>query len=314
MTASPMVSFVIINWNGKPLLEECLPSIEKQDFRDFEILVVDNGSTDGSREFLRERYPEIRVIALDSNQGFAEPNNLAFHQARGEFIATVNNDIVLHPAWLSSLVGSLRKDPKCFAAQGKILLSERPDTVDTCGLGIRACGAARNLAHHQPESRIQNSRAIFTVSAGAALYRKSVLEELHYFDASYFAYYEDLDLGWRAQRNGWHAIFVPEAVAYHKVHGTSAQVPGDFLWLLSERNRLRTLYKNLPVSILVRRPLKLVVDELRYVDMIRKKARWRTLLRARATVLLEILTLRVRRSPGAGNLQKWEEWLRLSQE
>ena len=181
---------------------------------------------------------------------------------------------------------------------------------------MRPCGAARNLWHNRPEESIRERRQVFTVSAGAALYRKSMLQELGFFDDRYFAYYEDLDLGWRARQKGWHTLLVPEAIAYHKVHGTSASVPGDFLWFLSERNRLRTMVKNLPLAVLARHPARILLDELRYIDMIRKKARWRTLLRARFALLGELLSFRAKRSADAGKItaRQWREWLRMSEE
>lgn len=310
------VTFVIINWNGRHLLPDCLNSIREQSFRDFEIIVVDNGSTDGSRELLREQYPEVNTIELDSNHGFAEPNNLAFKKAQGEFVATINNDLTLQPGWLAPLVRTLQEDASCFAAQGKILRADGSGVVDTCGLGMRPCGAARNLAHNRPEDTVRGRRQVFTVSAGAALYRKSLLQQLGYFDERYFAYYEDLDLGWRARQQGWHTLLVPEAIAYHKVHGTSSNVPGDFLWFLSERNRLRTMVKNLPLGVLARHPARILLDELRYIDMIRKKARWRTLLRARFAVLGELVTFRAKRSADAGKVtaRQWREWIHMSAE
>ena len=310
------VTFVIVNWNGRRLLEDCLNSIRRQTFREFETIVVDNGSTDGSRELLREKFGDVRVLELESNHGFAEPNNLAFREAGGDFVATVNNDLTLEPGWLTPLIGALQSDESCFAAQGKILRADQPGVVDTCGLGMRPCGAARNLAHNRLGDTIRARREIFTVSAGAAVYRKSMLRQLGLFDGRYFAYYEDLDLGWRARQQGWRTMLIPEAIAYHKVHGTSGNVPGDFLWFLSERNRLRTMVKNLPLGVLMRHPMKILLDELRYIDMIRKKAGWRTLLRARLTVLGELLTLRAKRSAGAGRVtaRQWRDWLQMSAE
>lgn len=308
------VSFVIVNWNGRELLADCLQSIQAQSFTDFEVIVVDNGSTDGSREFLDQRYSAVKTILLDSNHGFAEPNNLAFQQANGEFIATVNNDVTLDSRWLESLVEALRRDPVCFAAQGKIVRADNQEMIDTCGLGMRPCGAARNLAHNRAASSITAKRQIFSASAGAALYRKSMLQELRYFDERYFAYYEDLDLGWRARKKGWSAWLIPEAIALHKIHGTSGQMKGDFLWFLSERNRLRTFYKNLPASALFRHPVKIMLDELRYIDMIRKKTSWKTLLKARSAVLADIFSLRIKRSGKGAGAAEWNDWLRLSSE
>lgn len=311
---SPAVTVVVVSWNGKHLLQECLPSIQRQSFTDLEIIVVDNGSTDGSLEFLRT-FPSVQVIALPENHGFAGPNNLAFERARGDWIATVNNDLTLDPGWLQALVDALEREPGCFAAQGRILKESEPGNIDTCGLGMRPCGAARNLGHNKDAAAFSTPRPIFTVSAGAAVYRKSMLREIGCFDDSYFAYYEDLDAGWRARLKGWNCLLIPQAVAHHKVHGTSGSMKDDFLWYLSERNRLRTLAKNLPLGALMRHPFKIAIDELRYIDMIRKKTKLRTLVKARMAVLGEFFSLWRKRMPEAkkASAGDWEQWLRLSE-
>ena len=313
---TPRVSFVIVNWNGRHLLQECLSSVLVQDYQDFEILLVDNGSNDDSVAYVREKFPQVKLIQLSENQGFAGPNNLAFQNAQGSYVATINNDLTLDPSWLGVLLAKLDSDPDCFSVQGKILRADERTTIDTCGLGMRPCGAARNLGHNKSEI-IQSpiARPIFTASAGAALYRQSMLQMLSFFDPTYFAYYEDLDLGWRARLKGWHSAFVPEARAYHKVHGTSANVPGNFLWFLSERNRIRTMVKNLPLRAFLRHPFRILLDELRYMDMIRKKAGWKTLFHARAQILKELPFLIRQRMPELqkfGSVQ-WEQWLKLSE-
>ena len=311
----PAVSFVIVNWNGRHLLQDCLSSIRSQTYREWEILVVDNGSTDGSREFLAGNFPEATVIPLETNQGFAEPNNIAFRKSDARFIATINNDLTLDPAWLASLVDAMERRPDCFAVQGKILKSDQREIVDTCGLGMRPCGAARNLAHNRPESEIREERPIFAVSAGAALYRRETLVQLGLFESRYFAYYEDLDLGWRARLKGLQSWLIPKAIAYHKVHGTSGGVPGDFLWFLSERNRLRTVVRNMPFSALLGNPGRFLIDEMRYLDMIRKKAGWKTLAKARLTFLTELPSFWRTRPPETKQRgsSDWDEWLRLSE-
>lgn len=310
---SPSVTFVVVNWNGKHLLEQCIPSLQSQTFTDFEILVVDNGSTDGSLAYLQS-ISSVRAISLPENQGFAGPNNVAFRQAAGRWIATINNDLTLDPQWLKLLVEAIEQDPKCFAVQGKILKELDPGKIDTCGLGIRPCGAARNLAHNQDAQSIAEPREIFTVSAGAALYSKSVIEDLGFFDESYFAYYEDLDLGWRARVKGFSCKLIPKAIAYHKVHGTSGTLKNDQLWYLSERNRLRTMIKNLPVRAYLCHPFRILIDELRYLDMIRKKAGVRTIMRARSAAFGELRQLWRKRPPELKQLgaREWEHWLSLS--
>ncbi|HSE40308.1 MAG TPA: glycosyltransferase family 2 protein [Acidobacteriota bacterium] len=311
---APFVSFVIVNWNGRHHLEQVLPSIQQQTFKDFEVFVVDNGSNDNSVSFVNENFPNVNVIQLKTNEGFAEPNNIAFRAAKGKWIATVNNDMVLDERWLENLLKGIEVFPNCFSAQGTILRSDDRITVDSCGLGIRACGAARNLFHNRKVADISASvRPIFSASAGAAIFNRELLMSLGAFDQTYFAYYEDLDTGWRARINGYESFWVPHAVAYHKVHGTSTKLTSHSLWFLSERNRLRTVAKNLPLKSFSG---KFILDELRYVDMIRHKAGWGTLFKARWTFMKEFRSLIKQRPAQLKNISKeeWQKWLQLSLE
>jgi GT2 family glycosyltransferase len=317
MPANPLVSFVIVNWNGRHHLQECLPSIQQQTAKDFEIILVDNGSNDDSVAFVKENYPAVNVIQLEKNKGFAEPNNLAFQTARGKWIATVNNDMILDEKWLENLLKATVNHPDCFSVQSTILRSDDKTTVDSCGLGIRPCGAARNLYHSRKvESISDHIRPIFAASAGAAIFNREQLLSIGAFDKTYFAYYEDLDTGWKARINGWESFWVPGAVAYHKVHGTSTKLPSDALWFLSERNRLRTVAKNIPFQTLLRKGPSVILDELRYVDMIRKKTGWGVLLKARWKCFLQLPSL-IRQRPAALKKMKtddWQKWLEMSKE
>ncbi len=317
MPANPLVSFVIVSWNGRHHLEECLPSIQQQTFNNFEILVVDNGSKDDSVAFVKENFPAVNLIQLEKNEGFAGPNNIAFQAARGKWIATVNNDMILDKNWLENLLKGIENHPHCFSAQGTILRSDDKTKVDSCGLGIRPCGAARNLYHNRSVESISNQvRQIFAASAGAAIFNKELLMSNGAFDKTYFAYYEDLDTGWKARINGSESFWVPNSVAYHKVHGTSTKLPSDALWFLSERNRLRTFIKNIPFQTLLKKSVSVTLDELRYVDMIRQKAGWGVLMKARWELLKELPSLIRQRPAALKNIRKedWDQWLEMSKE
>lgn len=311
--SSAIVTFVVVNWNGKHLLEQSIPSIMEQTYPSFEVIVVDNGSIDGSLEYLRG-FPEVQVIELPENRGYGGPNNLAFEKARGEWIATVNNDMVLDPDWLRYLVGAIEGDPACFSVQGRNLKQGESGVIDGCGIGLRACGAARRLYHNRNDGPTAGEAIpIFAASSGAALYRKRMLAEIGYFDASYFIYYEDLDAGWRARLKGWHSKLVPQAVASHRVHATSRAGGSEFLWYLGERNRLRTLIKNLPLGAALRHPFLIGLDELRYLNLIRRNVKARTLVKARVDVVKEIVSLWRRRPADLKNRgeREWSEWLAL---
>ncbi len=308
-----LATFVVVNWNGKHLLEQSIPSILGQTYAEVEVIVVDNGSSDGSVEYLR-RFPEVRVIELPENRGYGEPSNLAFEKARGEWIATVNNDMVLDPDWLRHLVSAIESDPACFSVQGRNLKQGESGVIDGCGIGLRPCGAALRLYHNQSDAPSAGEPTpIFAASSGAAVYRKRMLAEIGYFDTSYFIYYEDLDAGWRARLKGWHSKMVPQAVASHRVHATSRAGGGELLWYLGERNRLRTLVKNLPLGAVLRHPFLIGLDELRYLNLVRKNVKARTLVEARVEVMREIISLWRKRPADLKNrgAREWLEWLAL---
>jgi GT2 family glycosyltransferase len=222
--------------------------------------------------------------------------------------------MILDERWLENLLAATEMHPHCLSAQGTILRSDDRATVDSCGLGIRACGAARNLFHNRNVAEITNSvRPIFTASAGAAIFNKDLLLKFGGFDPTYFAYYEDLDTGWKARINGLESFWAPQAIAYHKVHGTSTKLSSDALWFLSERNRLRTVVKNFPFRNL---GASVVLDELRYVDMIRSKAGWGVLMKARWQFMKEFFSLIKQRPTALKKIKKdeWKKWLEMSKE
>ena len=247
----PLLSLVIVNWDGRDDLAEMLDSVRCQTFRDFEVIVVDNGSSDGSLELLAESYPEARVIALDHNTGFAKPNNIALESARGRHIVTLNNDLVLAPDCLAELAACIEAAPgDIFGVGAKLCYHDRREVVQTLGVSPLPNGNGTNVAKNDPSSQHTGVVDIFGPCAGAAVYRRSVLEQIGFFDERYFAYLEDLDLAHRARARGLRALSCGSAVAYHKHSVTAGRAPLKKLYLI-ERNRLLNLRKHYPTRYLV---------------------------------------------------------------
>lgn len=240
---APTVSIVIINWNGKEYLTRCLASLEAQTYRDFEVIVVDNGSTDSSVTFLRERYPTVHLICNDRNLGFARANNQGFAVARGRYIVILNNDTQAEPRWLEALVNAAERHPEIGSFAPLVLFNDRRDTVDSAGLTVSVLGhGIQNLLGERVE-RVGSVREVFGVSGTAALFRQELLRDVGLFDENYFAYYEDVDLAWRARLRGWRALLVPEAVVYH-AHSATLGRGSPFKKRLLTRNRLWTIAKD----------------------------------------------------------------------
>jgi hypothetical protein len=224
--AHPTVSVVIPNWNGLRWLDPCLEALAAQDRPADEIIVVDNGSTDGSVDHLRATYPDVAVHELGANTGFAHAANRGVERARGEFVALVNTDVVLAPDWLSRLVAALTNDPSAAAVACKMVSLADPGVIYDAGDILRRDGACEQRGRfRRDDGRWDQPGEVFGACAGAALYRRSVLRALGGFDERYFAYLEDVDLALRIRLAGWRCRYEP-AVARHAGEGSSGQLPG----------------------------------------------------------------------------------------
>jgi GT2 family glycosyltransferase len=248
---APLVSVVIVNWNGRHLLGECLDSLRAQSFRDFEIIMVDNGSRDGSAEYVRARYPAVTLVELPENTGFAGGNNAGIRIARGKYVALLNNDTRTDPEWLASLVREAEASPAAGMWASKILSYDRPDIIDNVGLLIYRDGLARG------QGRLERDRGQYDVmrealfpSGCAALYRRRVLDEVGLFDEDFFAYADDVDLGLRARLAGWGCTYVPAAKVYHR-YSSSSSTYSPLKAFLVERNRIWVLLKYYPAELVL---------------------------------------------------------------
>lgn len=251
----PAVSVIILNYNGQHLLSECLDSLRKQIFRDFELIFVDNGSTDGSVVFVKENYPEVKVLENRENLGFGEGNNAGMRVAGGKYIALLNNDTVTHPEWLQRLFEAAEHSPRTFGMwASKILFYDRPDTIDTAGHLMYPDGL--NIGRGRGEidkGQYDREEEVFFPSGCAALYLKKMLDEVGYFDPDFFAYGDDTELGLRARLAAWKCLFVPSSVVYHKYSATSGRY-SPFKVLLVERNRIWVLVKYFPFRYIILSP------------------------------------------------------------
>jgi GT2 family glycosyltransferase len=251
------ISVVIVNWNGKTELAKCLESLRAQTFDGFETIVVDNGSSDGSLDLMRERFPEVSVIETGENLGFAEGVNRGIDASRASWIATLNNDAVADPRWLERLREAARAGgPDLGMLQSHINFTDPPNRVNSTGIVLFKDGTAMDRAYDTADRETLWSEDIFCPTAGAALYRRAMLENVRLpsgvFDRSFFMYFEDVDLGWRCRLAGWSARYVPLAIAHHRFRGTSKRHGSLFVPLHTKRNRVRTLVKNGSIGFILR--------------------------------------------------------------
>jgi len=249
------ISVIIVNLNGGEYIAGCLDSLSAQTFRDFEVIVVDNGSTDGSRELIGKDYPRVRVIALGENTGFAKGNNIGFQASSSPFIATLNNDTLVGPGWLQELHEAAKVDRGIGMVASKIFLGKDGDELDSAGMLLYPDGMTRQRGRGvRDDGRFDTPTEVLFPSACAALYRREMLEETGFFDEEFFSYCEDADLGLRGRLAGWKAVLAPRAVVRHLYSQTGGSYSA-FKAYHVERNRLWVLLKDLPPSYILCFPL-----------------------------------------------------------
>jgi GT2 family glycosyltransferase len=230
MAHSPLVTTIVVNWNGRAFLEKCLSSLRAQTYQPHEVILVDNGSTDDSLDYVAATFPEVRVIRLPDNRGFAAANNVGIREATGQYVALLNNDAYAEPGWLAQMVEA----------------AEQQTDVNAAGLALDWAGFCWEWCGGQIDDLNESSISeCFGPSGAAALYRRQMLDEIGLFDEEFFAYAEDADLNWRALRAGWRCLYVPGARVYHITSATAGEGSRFKSYLLG-RNKIWLLLKNVP--------------------------------------------------------------------
>jgi GT2 family glycosyltransferase len=245
------VSLVILNWNGRHFLSECLEGLRDQRYRSFEIIVVDNGSDDGSVDFITRCYPEASVISLSRNLGFAAANNLAIKTVKSKYVALLNNDAVPGHLWLEKLIDAMERHPEAGFAASKMVFEKDRETIDRAGDAYTTAGAALLRGRGESVDNFDNEEWVFGACAGASLYRTEMLRDIGLFDEDFFLLYEDVDLSFRAQLKGYKCLYIPEALVYHK--GSSSIVHDSSLSVYYGHRNLEWVYvQNMPSRLLLR--------------------------------------------------------------
>jgi GT2 family glycosyltransferase len=247
------VSIVIPNWNGKHFLKDCLDSLLLQTYKDLEIIVVDNGSKDGSIEFLQEQYPTVRVPRFDKNTGFSVAVNRGIRESKGEYIALINNDTVVDALWVEELVKALNAHGELGSVACKMLAYDDHSLLDGVGDGYRRGGLPGRIGHREKDIGLfDEERYILGACGGAAMYRRAMFVDIGLFDEDYFAYLEDVDMGLRAQSAGYKCLYVPTARIFHLGCGTTGSGYSPLVVRLSSQNNFNTLVKNIPGPLMWR--------------------------------------------------------------
>ena len=240
------ISVVIPTYNGIAYIADCLDSLRDQLRTPDEIVLVDDGSTDGTASLVGKSYPEVRYIGLDPNRGFAAAVNEGIRHCSGTYVALLNNDTRVAPEWLRELEKALAARPSVGFCCSKMLFADRPDVINSIGIGFTRAGMAMDVGYGQKDGeRFERPRPIFGACAGAAMYRRALFDEVGLFDEDFFMWYEDVDLSFRAQLAGYECAYVPTAVVYHVGGGTASSANKLHLHYCS-RNQVLVMVKNLP--------------------------------------------------------------------
>ncbi|MBR3825865.1 MAG: glycosyltransferase family 2 protein [Lachnospiraceae bacterium] len=266
------VTVVIPNYNGIKYVHDCMDSLCLQSMKDFEILVVDNGSKDGSLEILQEEYPEARVIALEENTGFCHAVNLGIRESNTPYVILLNNDTMVHADFVKALVEAIEEKEDIFSVSAMMLSMQNQDIIDGAGDNYCLLGWAYARGKGRNRKDYEKKTEIFSACGGAAIYRKAVMEEIGFFDERHFAYLEDVDIGYRARIYGYRNMYEPKARVVHAGSAVSGSRYNEFKTKLASVNSGYVIAKNMPLLLLlINSPLLLAGYFVKCLFFARKK-------------------------------------------
>ncbi|HLB60946.1 MAG TPA: glycosyltransferase family 2 protein [Patescibacteria group bacterium] len=322
----PLVSVIIVNWNGKQFLKECLDSLMGGTYKDIEILLVDNASTDSSVVMVKRHYPSVTIIQNETNAGVAEGYDIGYKYSKGSAILLLNSDTILEDDVISGLVNVLYSNNRYGAVQPKMILQSEKDRIDSVGSFFLPTG---NLYHfgreknpNDPKYNVQ--REIFSTKGACMLIRREVLERTGLFDKNFFAYYEDTDLCIRIWMSGYKIIYTPSVKMYHKGGGGGKQIMRSYILFHAHKNRIYTYLKNfsgkyilktLPVTLLLYQVLfvgYLLTGKFSYAGAVQRGILWNILHVRQTLKKRKHIQSHIRKIPDEAYLPRVTKQVRLS--
>lgn len=257
-------SIIIPNWNGRQLLADCLHSLFLQNFKDFEVILVDNGSSDKSLEYVTSNFPQVKIIGLGKNFGFAKAVNEGVKNSQAEYLVLLNNDTSVDKDWLKNLISCADKHPEVISVNSKLLNFYNKKIIDGVGILVNEVGQAKSIGwQEEDKGQFEKESYIFGATGGGSLFRREEFIKVGLFDESYFMYSEEVDFAFRAQFLGYKSIYCPTAIIYHK-HKASAKKMPQHIEYWQFRNMSQTIISDFPASLLFKnwRWLKIVLVHL----------------------------------------------------
>lgn len=279
------ISVIIVNWNGEHLLAACLSALQRQTFQDFETILVDNGSSDGSADFVRTKFPEVKLLALPENRGFSGGNIAGYEQARGELVVLLNNDTEAHPNWLKEIQRASRAYPKAGSFASKMMYYYERGRIENCGFDLAIAGTTLDLGRDELDGPDRNQpRFVFGACGGAAAYRRRMLDDIGFLDPDFFLIYEDVDLSFRAQLQGYECVYIPGAIVYHRYRASIGKAWARQVYF-SQRNIEFVYLKNMPLGLILQSVPERLTYELGSALYFTRKGAGTHFLRAKLDVV-----------------------------
>jgi hypothetical protein len=304
----PLVSVVVVNYNGRQFLEDCFRSLTQQVYNNYEIILVDNDSKDDSISFMKEHYPDVRIVQLSSNTGFAGGTNAGIKEASGEFILTLNNDTCVFSDFIEKLSQPMIREPAVGMCASKMISPDKK--INSAGICISRSGAAWDRGGFERDTgQYDNEEEVFGPCAGAALYRKTMLDEIGLFDEDFFLYMEDVDLAFRAQLSGWKCIYVPTARVIH-IHGGTSDPGSDTSVYYGNRNLLWYTVKNFPKRTLLIFSLWIIGRNIAVIPYYFLKRKGKAIIKAKVDSVKGLPRMikkrqNIKKTISNGTIEKW---------
>jgi GT2 family glycosyltransferase len=290
------ISVIVANWNGKHLLKDCLNALRRQTFQNFETIVVDNGSSDRSADYVREAFPEMKLVALTENRGFAGGNTAGYEIANGRLIVLLNNDTEAHPEWLSEIQKASDQFSDAGSFASKMMYFDNRRKIENCGFTLGTAGETIDLGRDELDGPDwMQPRDVFGACGGAVAYRRSMLEDIGFLDPDFFMVYEDVDLSFRAQLRGYRCVYIPTAIVYHRYRTTLGKRPAQQVFY-SQRNIEFVYFKNMPMGLILRSALGRLLYEIGAAVYFSRKGCGLVFIRSKGEVIRQFGILWKKRS------------------
>lgn len=294
-SSTTRVSVIVPNWNGLKFIGMCLDSLKLSSFDDFEVIVVDNGSVDGSREWMEEKYPWIRLIKLPRNLGFAIACNRGIQAAKGKYICLLNNDIEVEPDWLTELYQGMERHPECGMGTTKMMFLDQRDVFYNTGDLFHAWSAGGGRGQGEKDvGQYENEDYVFGACAGAGIYRRELFEQIGVFDEDFFIFAEDVDLNMRSQLQGYKTVYLPRAKVYHIGTATVGLYSDRYVYLC-KRNDVLVLIKNFSLKMYCKNFLSILKHQLDDIKYFSYRGQGIVLLKSKLDALKMLFPMLVRR-------------------